>query len=107
MDGRRRPVTGGVGPYTDLGREVDDACGRVGPSREALERVRGSMTEARRALATVHRAVEGARRDADPIRITDAKVLAQQNYRGAIAGSDDTLVERRATVEWLATIDRI
>ena len=65
------------------------------------------MTEARRALATVHRAVEGARRDADPTRITDAKLQAQQTYRGAIAGSHDTLVERRATVEWMATIDRI
>src|SRR4051794_30636172 len=107
MDGRRRTVTDGLGPYGDLRREVDDACGRVGPSREALERARRSMTEARRALATVHRAVDGARRDADPIRITDAKVRAQQAYRGAIAVSDDTLVERRATVEWMSTIDRI
>src|SRR4051794_29144243 len=107
MDGRRRTVSDGLGPYGDLRRQVDDACGRVGPSRDALERARGSMTDARRALATVHRAVEDARRDADPLRITDAKQQAQQRYRSAIAVNTDTLVERRATVEWMATIYRI
>src|SRR3954468_16184325 len=107
MDGRRRTVSDGLGPYGDLRRQVDDACGRVGPSRAALDQARASMAEARRALATVHRAVENARRAADPIRITDAKVQAQQAYRSAIADSDDTLVKRRATVDWMATIDRI
>src|SRR3954451_9551440 len=32
MDGRRRTVSHGLGPYGDLRRQVDDAGGRVGPS---------------------------------------------------------------------------
>jgi hypothetical protein len=107
MDGRRRTVSDGLGPYGDLRRQVDDACGRIGPTREALEQARDGMTEARRALATVHRAVDSARQDADPTRIADAKVQAQATYRSMIAGSRDTMVERRATVEWMTTIDRI
>src|SRR5689334_7255115 len=107
MDARRRTVTDGYGPYTDLRRQVDEACGRVGPSREAFEHARGTMAEARRALATIQRAVQDARHDADPERITDAKVAAQQTYRSAVSGTVDTLVEQQATAAWMTTIDRI
>src|SRR4051812_3490623 len=101
MDQRRAVPADKPGPYLRLRQDVDDACGRVAPTRSAAEAARAELTETRRALARVQRALDEARTDLDPGRIAHAKASAHSVYRTATRDLDDDVPGlQRATVEW-------
>ncbi len=98
---------------TDLGHMAICAKRSTTPAARSARRARRSSRRAGRwptraaRSPIVHHAAEDAQRDADPARITDAKLQAQATYRSTTADDADGLARRRATVEWMSTIDRI